>query len=81
MFSFIYKARLDDELTEYEYDQVFFAVTDDTPQPNEEEVKDWKYVKFSELQEDVERHPDRYTEWFKIIYQRVHHELNGLNHT
>ena len=78
MFSFIYKAQIDDELTEYEYDQVFAAVTDDLPQLNEEEVKDWKYIRFDDLKLDVENHPEKYSAWFKIIYLRVHSELNGL---
>lgn len=79
MFHFIYKARIDDELTEYEYDQVFLAVTDEEPQPNEDEVKDWKYISFKELQEDVEKHPERYTAWFRIMYQRVNNEMNGFS--
>ncbi len=77
MFHFIYKAKIDEELTEYEYDQVFVAVTDDQPQPNEEEVKDWKYMRFDELENDVRENPENYTVWFRIIFQRVHNELNG----
>ena len=76
LFSFIYKARIDDELTEYEYDQVFVAATDDEPQPNPEEVKDWKYMPFGEVENDVKAHPESYTAWFRIIFQRVHSELN-----
>lgn len=71
VFSFIYKAELDNQLTEYELDHVFVGYTDDTPKPNSEEVCDFAYIPFSDLQEDVKAHPEKYTFWFKKIFKRV----------
>jgi isopentenyl-diphosphate Delta-isomerase len=65
-FSFIYKAELDHNLTEYEYDHVFTGVTDAPPAPDKTEVAGWKYVDVDTLKRDIQRHPEEYTEWFKI---------------
>lgn len=71
VFSFIYKAELDQGLTEHELDHVFIGISDDIPHPNTKEVADWKEVNYQELDRDVQDYPGNYTVWFKIIYQRV----------
>lgn len=70
-FHFIYRARLDAGLTEYELDHVFVGVTDDLPQADPEEVWEWKYISFDRLHEEVITGPERYTYWFRNIYDRV----------
>lgn len=72
VYSFIYKAKLDKGLTEYEYDHVFFGKYSNDLVPNADEVMDWKYVPIDELQQDIVAQPEKYTEWFKIA-------LDGLN--
>ncbi len=77
LFSFIYKERLDNELTEFELDHVFIGVTDSEPVINTAEVVDWKKMSFEELHIDIKANPDNYTYWFKHIYQNVNsHILN-----
>lgn len=66
VFSFVYKAHLTNELTEHEYDHVFKGTTDDIPAPSKEEVASWKYMSIGSLEADIESHPEKYTEWFKI---------------
>src|SRR5690606_6965247 len=63
-YSFIYKAQLDDDLYEHEFDHVFTGTFSDSPEVNKHEVEDWKYVELSWLKEDMAENPDRYTEWF-----------------
>lgn len=75
-FSFIYRAPLDHELTEHELDHVFIGTYNDAPAINEKEVEDWKYVDLKWLREDVEKHPNAYTVWFKLIID--HPELNSI---
>ncbi len=70
-FSFIYKAKFDNGLTEHEFDHVFIGVCDVEPKPNANEVADWKWVKIDELLEDVKEHPEKYTVWFKKALPRV----------
>jgi isopentenyl-diphosphate delta-isomerase len=65
-FSFIYKAHLDHELTEFEFDHVYKGRSDAEPMQNNEEVAAWKYISVADLQTDIQLHPEKYTEWFKI---------------
>ena len=66
IFSFTYKAHLDHNLTEYEFDHVFKGTTDELPQHNTDEVAGWKYISPEELTKDISKRPEAYTEWFKI---------------
>ena len=71
IFSFIYKANLKNGLTEHEFDHVLVGHTDLNPKINIKEVEDWKWVDMSFLEQDLDRNPNIYTEWFKIIFKRV----------
>ncbi len=78
IFWFIYKENLDNELTEHELDHVFIGFTDEHPKINTSEVNEWKYLSFEALKADIESHPDKYTVWFKMIFERVRTELQEL---
>lgn len=75
VFSFIYRANLDHGMTEHELDHVLIGRYNDAPQLNPDEVEDWKYVDLDTLSEHMQRHPEEYTEWFKIVFDRVREEL------
>lgn len=74
-FSFIYKAKLDNDLIEHELDHVFFGFYEGLPQINSAEAKAWKYVSIDEIKNDIQVNPHKYTEWFKIIFNRVEEHL------
>ncbi len=76
IFSFTYKEMLDNELTENELDHVFFGITNDKPDINTNEVNDWKYVTFNELEADIKKNPENYTVWFLKIFKRVHKHVS-----
>ena len=71
VFSFIYKAELDNELTEHELDHVLIGEYNAAPALNLEEVEDWKYVSLDWLASDLTTHHDAYTIWFRTIFPRV----------
>ena len=73
VFSFIYKAELDNNLTEHEYDQVLFGITDQIPVLNKAEAEDYKYIKPDQLKIDIQANPSQYTEWLKISFEKVYH--------
>jgi len=80
LFSFIYKEKLDNELTEHEFDHVFLGITDEKPVINTNEVMDWKYMAYNDLKEDIEKNPADYTVWFKKIVGKVNsHIINSKN--
>ena len=76
VFSFIYKAELDNSLTEHELDHVLIGRFSDAPIINLDEVEDWKYINLDSLATDMTNNPDNYTEWFKIIFDRVRDVLD-----
>ena len=81
LFSFIYKAPFDNGLTEHELDHVMMGDYDGEPEVNPTEVADWKWMKPEEIKTDIDLHPERYTAWFKIIFQRfysyIHNRKDG----
>ena len=78
IFSFIYKQKLDNELTEHEYDHVFFGITDEIPVINTSEVEEWEAVTFDDLHADISKNPSDYTYWFRKIYERVNQSINSF---
>ena len=66
-YKFIYKANLDGNLIEHEYDHVFIGSFEGTPVINKEEVEEWKYCELSSLRADIKKNPEVYTFWFKLI--------------
>lgn len=70
-FNFIYKAILDSGLTEYELDHVFVGIDNRNPEINLDEVVEYKWISTEDLQEDIKLSPEKYTEWFKIIFNQV----------
>ncbi|MEM7819591.1 MAG: isopentenyl-diphosphate Delta-isomerase [Candidatus Aenigmatarchaeota archaeon] len=71
IFSFIYKAKFDNGLTEYEFDHVFIGKYESEIIPNKNEIDDWKFISIKELLKDVKNHPKKYTPWFKKVLKKV----------
>ncbi len=70
-FSFIYKAELDQGLTEHELDHVVTGNFSGEPILNPEEVGDWRYISKENLLKELENKPEQFTEWFKICVNQV----------
>ena len=70
-FDFIYKAKLDNNLYEHEFDHVFFGFTNDLPIINTEEVEEYTYKTLEDIGNEMKAIPDKYTEWFKICFREV----------
>ena len=75
MFWFIYKARFDNGLTEHELDHVLVGHSEEDPDINPEEVADFSWMPLEEVKEDMKSHPEKYTEWFKIIFREYYQRL------
>lgn len=69
-FHFVYKAEFDNGLTEHELDHVMVGYYNGEPTINPEEVASWKWIDMEVLQQDMKDHPQDYTAWFKIIFDR-----------
>lgn len=67
-FNFIYKAYLENGLIEHELDHVFVGYCDIEPQLNPKEVMAYQWIAMDDLKNDIITNPDKYTAWFKIIF-------------
>ncbi len=75
LFSFIYKAPFDNGLTEHELDHVMIGYYNGEPQVNPEEVEDWKWMKPVAIRDDMRTHPERYTVWSRIIFEKFYDHI------
>ncbi|WP_109851858.1 isopentenyl-diphosphate Delta-isomerase [Aquimarina sp. AU58] len=73
--SFIYKAPFDNGLTEHEYDHVLLGKYEEDPVINLEEVVNWKWMSIEAVKHDILVHPELYTEWFKIIFEKFYSHI------
>ncbi len=79
LFCFTYKENLDNEITEFEFDHVFWGVSDQIPEPNNDEVMEYKYISYKDMLSDIKLNSENYTVWFKKIFKRVNiHIKNDL---
>ena len=75
LFYFIYKTPFDNGLTEHELDYVLIGKYNKQPIINKKEVEDWKWMKLNDIKTEIEIHPEKYTSWFKIIFEKFYHHL------
>jgi len=67
-FHFIYKAKLGENLFEHELDYVFTGFYEGEIKINNEEVQNFKWISMDELMSDINSNPEKYTIWFRIIF-------------
>jgi isopentenyl-diphosphate delta-isomerase len=70
LFHFVYRTELEDGLIEHEYDHVLLGSFEGTPKPNPNEVAEWKWADLTTLRTDLKAHPEEYTYWFRISFDR-----------
>jgi isopentenyl-diphosphate delta-isomerase len=74
--AFIYKAPFDNGLTEHEFDHIMVGHSNNEPIINPDEVEAWKWMSLETVKADIESHPEIYTEWFKIIFDKFYEHIN-----
>lgn len=74
--SFIYKAPFDNGLTEHELDHILVGNYEGNVQINPDEVASWKWMPLEEVKLDIEKNPNLYTAWFKIIFDEFYEHLS-----
>ena len=70
-YSFQYKAEFENGLIEHELDHVFIGITDEIPNPNPEEVSEWRMISTEDLERELSEFPEIFSEWFKIIVPQI----------
>ena len=71
VFRFIYKAEMDNKIWgEHEYDVVFTGNYVGPVNPDPDEIAGYKWIEVKKLKEDINKDPQKYTPWFKILLIR-----------
>ena len=71
LFSFQYKAELENNLIEHELDYVLWANAKSEVNFNNDEVSDFVYLAKDEIKEQLAEKPDQFTVWFKLIFPKI----------
>ncbi len=71
IFSKIYKATLDNNIIENEFDHVFIGNFEGHPYINPDEAEDWKWISIEKLLESMQKEPQAYTVWFGLLLKDV----------
>jgi isopentenyl-diphosphate delta-isomerase len=79
--SFIYHAKLNNDLIEHELDFILFGKINQIPLINLEEVQDWRYISFTNLLAQLKANPENYTAWFKIYCERYLKNIEQMFNT
>ena len=75
VYEFVYRAELDNNLIENEFDHVFYGIYNDDPVLNTDEADDFKWIDMETLKNDIDNNPDKYTVWFKIAFDYFYNYL------
>lgn len=72
VFHFTYHAKLENGLTEHEYDHVFFGECDADPMPDPMEAAGWKFVDCDQLKQETRSRPGSFTAWFRLCFDKMY---------
>ena len=75
VYEFVYRAELDNNLIENEFDHVFYGIYNDDPILNTDEADDFKWIDMETLKIDIDNNADKYTVWFKIAFDYFYNYL------
>ena len=83
VFSFIYEAEFENGLYEHEFDHVLFGRFNGEPILNPYEAVDFRWITISELKDEIQNNPNKFTFWLRIIFNNYYkyfknYENNGL---
>ena len=71
IFAFTYKAEVENNLIEHEYDHVFAGEYEGEIRPNKEEVAAYAYHSMEEIRLLLEESQATFTTWFKIAFPQI----------
>lgn len=71
VFSFTYRAALDNDLTEHEFDHVLLGVYDGALQPDASEVMAYRFLPVEDIKRLLQEAPHTFTHWFHIAFPKI----------
>ena len=83
VFSFISETEFENGLHEHEFDHVLFGRFNGEPILNPDEAVDFRWITISELKDEIQNNPNKFTFWLRIMFNNYYkyfknYENNGL---
>ena len=77
--SLIYKLKLNDQLTEYEFDHILIGKYNKREIPfNEKEVSEIRWIGVQLLNKEIKQYSESFTSWFKLIWKEKNINQNNF---
>ncbi len=71
LFKFCYQKNYGNEGSEHEFCWVYVGRSDDPVRCNRNEIASWCYIKPATLNRLLHQHPQWFTPWFRMEWQRI----------
>ncbi|RMI05009.1 MAG: isopentenyl-diphosphate Delta-isomerase [Calditrichaeota bacterium] len=71
LFTFQYHARYRDVGSEREVCAVYIGKCNGEVRVNPNEIEEWRFVDVETITRELQEHPERYTPWFKLEWERI----------
>jgi isopentenyl-diphosphate delta-isomerase len=71
IFSFTYRADVENNLIEHEFDHVFAGEYENEIYPNQNEIAGYTYEQMVRIRENLQSNPEKFTSWFKIAFPKI----------
>lgn len=79
--TFLYRAQLDHALIEHELDHVLIGHFDGEPQPNPNEVSEFRWLNLDRLRDLIAADPDAFTYWLDAALRQTEFLRTNCNHS
>ncbi len=77
LFKFQYQARFGEVGSENELCSVYVGRYDGPVQTNQREIAEWEWMDVEALEREMRSHPEHFTPWFKMEWERMRREHWG----
>jgi isopentenyl-diphosphate Delta-isomerase len=71
VFAFTYKADVENNLVEHEYDHVFTGEYNGVIDFNKHEVEAYKYYPMDDIRAAIQQQPSNFTTWFRLAFPTI----------
>ncbi|HEX6333690.1 MAG TPA: isopentenyl-diphosphate Delta-isomerase [Flavisolibacter sp.] len=71
IFAFIYRADVENQLVEHEYDHVFAGQWEGAIRPDPLEVAGFVFKEMETIRRELKEEPAKFTSWFRIAFPRI----------
>ncbi len=75
LYKFQYHARYNERGSENELCYVYIGKYDGSVQVNPNEIAAWRWISPEALEQEMAQHPERFTPWFKMEWERIRNEF------